>query len=40
MLMLEGAVKRPVLGVEKTQRAKMEPMLVTGRSEPGVIRGQ
>lgn len=39
-LMLEGAFKRPVLGIGKTKRARMEPQLVPGRGEPGVIRGQ
>jgi hypothetical protein len=39
-LMLEGAFKRPVLGLGKTQRGRMEPQLVSGRGEPGVIRGQ
>lgn len=39
-LMLEGAFKRPVWGVGKTKRAQMEPQLVPGRGEPGVIRGQ
>jgi uncharacterized protein len=39
-LMLEGAYKKPVLGLGKTQQAKAEPKLVTGRGEPGVIRGQ
>jgi hypothetical protein len=38
--MLEGAFKRPVWGVGKTKRAQMEPQLVPGRGEPGVIRGQ
>lgn len=39
-LMLEGAFKRPVWGVGKSQRFKAEPKLVPGRGEPGVIRGQ
>lgn len=39
-LMLESAFKRPVLGLGKTKRARMEPQLVPGRGEPGVIRGQ
>jgi succinate-acetate transporter protein len=39
-LMLEGAFKRPVLGMGKTNRARLEPKLVSGRGEPGVIRGQ
>jgi uncharacterized protein len=39
-LMLEGAYKRPVLGMGKTQMAKQEPKLMPGRGEPGVIRGQ
>lgn len=40
-LMLEGAWKRPVLRIGKTQLAKQhQPSLVPGRGEPGVIRGQ
>lgn len=39
-LMLEGAYKRPVLGLGKTERARQEPTLVPGTGEPGVIRGQ
>lgn len=39
-LMLEGAWKRPVLRIGKTQLAKHQPSLVPGRGEPGVIRGQ
>lgn len=39
-LMLQGSFKHPVLGVGKTERARMEPTLVPGRGEPGVIRGQ
>lgn len=38
--MLEGAYKRQVLGLGKTQQAKGEPKLVPGGGEPGVIRGQ
>lgn len=38
-MMLEGAFKRPVLGVGKTERAKSAALLVSGRGEPGVIRG-
>lgn len=39
-LMLEGAFKHPVWGVGKTKRARLEPQLVPGGGEPGVIRGQ
>ena len=39
-LMLEGAYKRPVLGMGKTQLAQHEPKLMPGKGEPGVIRGQ
>ena len=39
-LMLEGAYKRPVLGLGKTKRARQEPTLMPGTGEPGVIRGQ
>jgi hypothetical protein len=39
-LMLEGSFKRPVWSVGKTKRARLEPRLVPGRGEPGVIRGQ
>jgi len=38
-LMLEGAYKRPVLGMGKTRRARQEPNLMPGTGEPGVIRG-
>ncbi len=39
-LMLESSYKRPVLGLGKTKRAALEPKLVPGKGEPGVIRGQ
>lgn len=39
-LMLEGAFKRPVLGVGKTAQVREEPLFMPGRGEPGVIRGQ
>lgn len=39
-LMLEGAYKRPILAMGKTQLAKTEPKLMPGKGEPGVIRGQ
>lgn len=39
-LMLEGAFKHPVWSVGKRKRTGMEPQLVPGRGEPGVIRGQ
>ncbi|HTV09618.1 MAG TPA: GPR1/FUN34/YaaH family transporter [Candidatus Aquilonibacter sp.] len=39
-LMLESAFKRPVWAVGKTKRARMEPQLVPGSGEPGVIHGQ
>lgn len=39
-LMLEETYKRPILSVGKTKRAKLQPELVPGRGEPGVIRGQ
>ena len=39
-LMLEGAYKRPVLGLGKTERARREPTLMPGTGELGVIRGQ
>lgn len=39
-LMLEGAFKRPILPMGKTELAKQEPKLMPGRGEPGVIRGQ
>ncbi len=39
-LMLEGAFKRPVWGIGKTARVREEPLVMPGRGEPGVIRGQ
>lgn len=39
-LMLEGAYKRPILPVGKTQLVREEPKLMPGKGEPGVIRGQ
>lgn len=39
-LMLEGAFKRPILGLGKTKHAQLGPSLVPGQGEPGVIRGQ
>lgn len=39
-LMLEGAFKHPVLNVGKTERVRQEPLIMPGRGEPGVIRGQ
>jgi len=39
-LMLEGAFKRPVLNVGKTELVRQEPLVMPGRGEPGVIRGQ
>ena len=39
-LMLENAYKRPVLSLGKPRRAREEPLVMPGRGEPGVIRGQ
>ncbi|HTU33717.1 MAG TPA: acetate uptake transporter [Candidatus Acidoferrum sp.] len=39
-MMLEGAFAHPVLPLGLTARRKQEPRLVSGRGEPGVIRGQ
>ncbi len=39
-LMLESTFKRPVLSVGKKTPASGAPLMVPGRGEPGVIRGQ
>jgi uncharacterized protein len=39
-LMLENAYKRPVLSLGKPRQAREAPVVMPGRGEPGVIRGQ